>query len=745
MYTKPRNNEDCGKAIKALIKELEAQDKKHYEDKEFPAGDLSVGRAMKNVVWLRAEEFCEGEPKLFCDGIEPDDIRQGALGDCYFLSSLSVLAEKPERIKDLFCHHIDNSFGIYCVTMYCDGILTDVLLDDYFPCDVRTRKPVFSHGNGPELWVLLLEKAYAKLHGSYMNIENGSAAAALSDLTGGPCFIGTVAEMKDDDMWAILTLHDRLDHVMCCSVADVPNRDLEKEVGLIEKHSYAILDAKEYRKNRLLHVRNPWGKTEWKGKWGDADTKNWTDEAKHILHYVDADDGSFWMDFEDWKRFFESFTILILEDGWGFASVSVTAKNPLTYLTLTTKEQTDLFLTAHLPDSDVGSRICVVGMEKPFFPIGGSREAFMSSYVVSSDRLRVPAGKFLIVFEVYKQHASKLPLKIGVSTYSISQTVTVSADLDEEAQAASKLAAFCLPSFDKKFGTCGICGSTLTPVHLTVKDKKFHKFCMQCYYCGDKLGSSVAFKDGEIACKECASGKKKIEGEPAGVKIRAETKKAHDDFESSRFPKLPDIVDKYHKSEEERASGDKPVSADDVDLKELCKEQQKSAKKVRHHITDADIRRVFSMIDIDGSGCIESREIGDLIIVLGLPLSVLPKVKPLQMKWVLDELDADGNGEIDFKEFRYWYKNTDLTLFTKRMVNVEKSAIYFLSYVKGDSQEISGDQIKELHEAIVKEKLTKTSYEKFVKQIDTDNSGTISFSEFIAWMDQQTTSHKHGH
>lgn len=34
-------------------------------------------------------------------GISPSDIKQGALGDCYFLSSLSVIAEKPSRIKSL--------------------------------------------------------------------------------------------------------------------------------------------------------------------------------------------------------------------------------------------------------------------------------------------------------------------------------------------------------------------------------------------------------------------------------------------------------------------------------------------------------------------------------------------------------------------------------------------------------------------------------------------------------------------
>jgi len=484
-------------------------------------------------------------------------------------------------------------------------------------------------------------------------------------------------------------------------------------------------------------VRNPWGKTEWKGKWGDSDTANWTEDAKRALHYVDADDGSFWIAYEDWKRFFENFTVLILEDGWEFSSVSATANTPFTYMTLTTTEQTDLFLTAHVPDSDVGTRVCVLGVQKPYFALGGSKETFMASSVVSSDRIRLPAGKFLVLFEVFKEHASKLPLKFAVSAYSTSDGVTISSELDAEAQAACKVVSFSLPAYEKKYGTCATCGTGLNPSHFTVKDKKFHKYCMQCYYCGDRLTNSVAFKDGQIACRECASGKKMIEGEPAGVKVLAETKKAHDELEKNRVPHMPDIVAQHHKTEAEHADASKPISADDIDLKALCKEQKKSAKKVRQKITDADIRRVFSMVDVDGSGSVEDKEIGDLIIVLGLPLSVLPKVKELQMKFIMEELDADHSGEVDFKEFRYWFRHTDLKLFSKRLTSVEQSAIYFLSFVKGDSQEVTGDEIKKLHAALVEAKLTKESFDKFIHAIDEDNSGSISFPEFITWMDKQ--------
>lgn len=732
--------------MKKLLAELEAKNAERFEDPDFPANDKSVGKRLKNVVWLRAAEFSEGgEPKLFCDGIGPEDIRQGTLGDCYFLSSLSVLAEKAERVEALFCHHEANRFGAYCVTLYCDGVLTDVVVDDSFPCDMKTRKPLFSHGNGPELWVLLLEKAYAKVHGSYYAIENGNAAAALSDLTGGPCFVGKVAEQTDDEVWATLTLHDRLDHVMCCSVAEARGRDLEQEVGLVEKHSYALLDAREYRGNRLLHVRNPWGKTEWKGRWGDADTASWTADAKRALHYVDADDGSFWIAYDDWKRYFENYTVLVLEDGWGFSSTAVTATAPLTFFMLRTAEQTDLFVTAHVPDSDIGSRLCVLALDKPYFALGGSKDSFMASSVVSSDRLRLPKGEFLVLFEVFKEHAGKLPLRIALSAYSTSDDVTISADLDDAATAASKAATFLLPSYAQKYGTCATCGTGLGAAHFTVKDKKFHKYCMQCYYCGDRLTASVAFKDGQIACKECATGKKKVDA-PATPAYQEAVRARRAQLDRDRVPALPDSVrarraaeaQEREKMKQKRARDPAAAAAaEEIDLKKLCKEQRKAAKSVRKHITDADVRRVFSMVDVDGSGSVEDAELDDLVVVLGIPISLIPEVKKLQMQYLMGELDEDGSGSVDFKEFRAWYKRTDMKLLTKRMNSLEKSALYFLSFDKSGAGELTGNDIQSLHAALHKAKLIKDDYDKFLHAIDADGSGTISFEEFIAWMDEK--------
>ena len=49
-----------------------------------------------NIIWLRAKEiFPEGKYSLFVDDISIDDVRQGNLGNCYFMSSLAAMTSMP--------------------------------------------------------------------------------------------------------------------------------------------------------------------------------------------------------------------------------------------------------------------------------------------------------------------------------------------------------------------------------------------------------------------------------------------------------------------------------------------------------------------------------------------------------------------------------------------------------------------------------------------------------------------------
>lgn len=78
-----------------------------------------------------------------------------------------------------------NAAGIYQLSLCKNGSWVTVTVDDYFPC-APNGAPIFSRAHGNELWVLLLEKAYAKLHGSYLRLRGGWANEGMLDLTGCP-------------------------------------------------------------------------------------------------------------------------------------------------------------------------------------------------------------------------------------------------------------------------------------------------------------------------------------------------------------------------------------------------------------------------------------------------------------------------------------------------------------------------------------------------------------------------------
>ena len=130
----------------------------------------------KKIEWIRATEIPElnddeGELKVFANKVEPNDIKQGGLGDCYFLSVLSCTAEKGYRIRRIFISNKVVKEGIYAVKMTKNGASVVVIIDDHIPC--RNKSPVFSAAHGNELWVLIMEKAWAKLHNCYHRIIGG--------------------------------------------------------------------------------------------------------------------------------------------------------------------------------------------------------------------------------------------------------------------------------------------------------------------------------------------------------------------------------------------------------------------------------------------------------------------------------------------------------------------------------------------------------------------------------------------
>ncbi|XP_077522325.1 calpain-B-like isoform X11 [Amblyomma americanum] len=287
-----------------------------FEDPEFPCKGSSVwGNKDPKfpITWLRPPDMCHS-PMLFVDGASRFDVVQGSVGNCWMVASTANLTLNDELFYRVVPE--DQSFdqdyaGIFHFRIWKANRWIDVVVDDRLP--TLDGSLIFMKSrSGNEFWSALLEKAYAKLHGSYEALSGGSACEAMEDFTGG---LTESIDLKNPPKQLFLLMLKAYERssLMSCSipVGSIPEEKLAS--GLVAGHAYSITAVRlvyiERLKGRmpLIRLRNPWGDdTEWRGAWSDQ-SREWSlvsaEEREAIGLTFDAD-GEFWMSERDFLREF---------------------------------------------------------------------------------------------------------------------------------------------------------------------------------------------------------------------------------------------------------------------------------------------------------------------------------------------------------------------------------------------------------------------------------------------------------
>ncbi|CAG08875.1 unnamed protein product, partial [Tetraodon nigroviridis] len=302
-----------------------------FVDSTFPPNGQSLGDLPDlsswreaQVEWLRPHVTVEilklqniKEEPVFClDGASRFDFRQGIVGNCWFLAAISALTFHKNVLEQVVPieQSFDNYAGIFHFRFWRFGKWVDVVVDDLLPVLDKTLLSVRSN-DGYEFWAALLEKAYAKVCGSYSDMNSGLPSEACKDFCGG---VNMTYELKDahaaghdEKLWLTLERATKSHAMICCGTSwkgDMLLNTVSK-TGLVDAHAYAVTGVTEVNcfgcDVKLVRLMNPWGRQEWNGKWSDGSSEWDKLSAEDQKKCNKKEDGEFWMELEDFCYYYQ--------------------------------------------------------------------------------------------------------------------------------------------------------------------------------------------------------------------------------------------------------------------------------------------------------------------------------------------------------------------------------------------------------------------------------------------------------
>jgi hypothetical protein len=198
--------------------------------------------------------------------IDPSDVRQGYLGDCYFMALLAAIAEvRPEAIEQMVKPNDDGSFTVSFFGP--DGKRIQQIVEPTFPTH-RWGDPAYAHFGdqsevyGKELWPMLIEKAWMQANGSWLGIEGSKVDTqkhAIAMTSSEREYFPLPGKLSEEALFDRLSQHFRAKQPVTVFSHKGTEESKKKSLktGVITNHAYALWNVHPASKTADLY--NPHG------------------------------------------------------------------------------------------------------------------------------------------------------------------------------------------------------------------------------------------------------------------------------------------------------------------------------------------------------------------------------------------------------------------------------------------------------------------------------------------------------
>ncbi|EGT43825.1 hypothetical protein CAEBREN_09091 [Caenorhabditis brenneri] len=316
-----KGDEECQEIAEKLRKTGEV-----YIDPDFPPYETSIGvlkhkdtgevQVQKSEPWLQPKEFikphylredCVDEWKVW-DNPQPFHVKQGDLGNCGLMAALVAIAQKKGLIEQIVPKKdYTMDCGIVQVRLFVDGEWKVIKTDFLIPQKNGWER--FSKMTKRQCWVAFIEKAFAKVKGSYGQLHSFCPTEAFTCLTGHPSKRNWInSETNCDTLWEDLVKYNSSGYLLAAATPKIKEASEEEkkyeEVDIDTDHAYAILGLKEHDDHRLLRLGHG-NRMRFTGTWSHLHA--YDNEFLEDLCPLDREMSNsriFWMEIKDFRRLF---------------------------------------------------------------------------------------------------------------------------------------------------------------------------------------------------------------------------------------------------------------------------------------------------------------------------------------------------------------------------------------------------------------------------------------------------------